>query len=418
MSAPPLHAWLNALLAVLRDGQDALLWAMHALGLTGELHGTPSWPLPWRIAGENLVVDQGLARQFAWMLGALLLTAACVLLALWWRRAWHWFAGVAVLGLVAAPWPAAGLWLAPAVPTSFARPAEAFSVASIARGRDVYTAQCASCHGADGRGEGPQAASLRLWPPTMASGLLARRADGELFWNVLYGMRDAQGITMPGFVGRIGDRDIWAALDYMRVLSASAGMTVGGSWPVPIALPDVAVRCGAPASATDSATREASTGRATAGARSLSDWRGTQRVRVFAVDATHPPPDEDPRFLTLLVTRDGRAPVAPAARRNVIAAVADCYTASPDAWRVYADIAGAAPDRLAGTQWLADRDGWLRAQAPAGDRGWADGGLLCTAAPVEPTPGSKSALPADALTAVLKRMDGDPVRYVKGGFVH
>ncbi len=418
MTSAPSHLWLNALLQALQFVQSAWLSTLYALGITDDSHGAPAWPWDVRIAGENLVIDVALARQFAWMLAAIAFALACVLLALFWRRAWRWLLVAGVGALAVAPWPSPSLWLTVAVPTSFHASPTGFTVESIARGARVYAAQCAACHGADGRGEGPLAATLHRWPPTMASALLSRRADGELFWHVLYGMRDDQGVTMPGFSARLSDREIWAALDYMRVLSASAGMAAGGSWPVPIALPSLPVKC------------------ATAPSRDIAAWRGNQRVRVVAVDAAHPPPFEDPRFLTLLIERNGLPPREASGIRKVVSqrsdrsdrapsanvttlfgARADCVADSPDAWPVFAQIAGVAASSLAGTEWLADRDGWLRALAPAGRRGWADGGLMCTTSTAA-SDGAPAALRADPLTATLRQMDDDPVRFVKGGFVH
>lgn len=418
MTSPPSHLWLNALLQALQFVQSAWLSTLYALGITDDSHGAPAWPWDVRIAGENLVIDVALARQFAWMLAAIAFALACALLALCWRRAWRWLLATAAGALALAPWPSPSLWLSAAVPTSFHTSPTGFTVESIARGSRVYAAQCVACHGSDGRGEGPLAATLHRWPPTMASALLSRRADGELFWHVLYGMRDAQGVTMPGFAGRLSDREIWAALDYMRVLSASAGMAAGGSWPVPIALPSVAVKC------------------ASGPIRNVAAWRGNQRVRVVAVDADHPPPFEDPRFLTLLVARNGPPTREASAIRKVAARPsdrgaaanannvtplfgtrADCVADSAEAWQVFAQIAGTSPSSLAGTEWLADRNGWLRALAPAGRRGWADGGLMCTTSTALSDPG-QAPLRADPLTATLRQMDDDPVRFVKGGFVH
>lgn len=418
MTSPPSHLWLNALLQALQFVQSTWLSALYALGITDDSHGAPAWPWAQRIAGENLVIDVALARQFAWMLAAIAFAIVCLLLTVCWRRAWRWLTAAAIGALVLAPWPSPQLWLTAAVPTSFHTSPTGFTVESIARGARIYAVQCAACHGTDGRGEGPLAATLRRWPPTMASALLSRRADGELFWHVLYGMRDDQGVTMPGFLGRLSDREVWAALDYMRVLSASAGMAAGGSWPVPIALPSVAVKC---------------TGRPD---RALDAWRGNQRVRVVAVDAAHPPPFEDPRCLTLLIRRDDASAAGPAAApvRKVatVATVttqrtpgdvtplfgtrADCVADAREAWQVFAQIAGASASGLAGTEWLVDRDGWLRALAPAGRRGWADGGLMCTTS-TSLQDGEKSSA-RDPLTATLREMDDDPVRFVKGGFVH
>ncbi|VVD83240.1 c-type cytochrome [Pandoraea anhela] len=411
MTSPPSHLWLNALLEALQFVQSTWLSALYALGITDDSHGAPSWPWASRIAGENLVIDVSLARQFAWMLAAIAFALLCLTIALFRRRAWRWLTAAAIGALALAPWPSPSLWLTAAVPTSFHTSPTGFTVQSIARGARVYAAQCAACHGADGRGEGPLAGTLRRWPPTMASALLSRRADGELFWHVLYGMRDEQGVTMPGFLGRLSDREVWAALDYMRVLSASAGMAAGGSWPVPIALPSVAVKC------------------ANGADRPVEAWRGRQRVRVVAVDAAHPPPFEDPRFLTLLIRSDtaqtptaGIRKVSAASERKpanvtpLFGTRADCIADSPEAWQVFAQIAGTSSSALAGTEWLADRDGWLRALAPAGRRGWADGGLMCTTTTA--LPDGDTTAPRDPLTATLRQMDDDPVRFVKGGFVH
>jgi hypothetical protein len=38
-----------------------------------------------------------------------------------------------------------------------------------------------------------------------------------------------------------------------------------------------------------------------------------------------------------------------------------CIAVTPAAWIAYAALAGVAPDKLAGTEFLVDPDGWLRA---------------------------------------------------------
>ena len=48
---------------------------------------------------------------------------------------------------------------------------------SVASGRDLFVAYCASCHGKDGKGKGPAAASLKTPPPDLTS--LAQRNDGK-----------------------------------------------------------------------------------------------------------------------------------------------------------------------------------------------------------------------------------------------
>lgn len=391
MNTPPPQLWLNALLAAIDHAQRGLLRLWHALGLTGDSHGQPAWPWARRVVGETLLIDLGLARQLLWCLAAIVVAVLAVGLSLAWKRRRLPVLAIGALALVIAPWPSASLVLGPAVPTSFHTSPTNFDVGTIARGEQVYAAHCAACHGADGRGEGPLAQTLTRWPPTIVSPLLGRRADGEMFWHVLDGMRDARGaITMPAFAGELDDRDTWAVLDYMRVLSARTGAIVFGSWPVPLRLPELTVQCGGDAP------------------RSLAAWRGAQRVRVVLADGLADGrrdtlPLEDPRFQTLVVTRDAQP------LRDVPQFRAACTAVSPAAWDVFAQIAGIeGKRRIEGTTLLSDRDGWLRARAAAGE----DAALLCKAGD-----GGGTGVRQD-LTALVLEMDAEPVRFVKGGFVH
>ncbi|HDV6327822.1 TPA: cytochrome C [Burkholderia cenocepacia] len=96
---------------------------------------------------------------------------------------------------------------------------------------------------------------------------------------------------------------------------------------------------------------------------------------------------------------------------------ANCVATTVDAWRAFATIAGVAPEALGGTQLLADRRGWLRARALPGSAGWSDADLLCrsdTAAARPSTPATRG----DALTALLLRVDREPVRDVQAGLPH
>lgn len=389
MSGPSPTVWLNALLGFLQWSQHGVLTLLHTLGLTGDVHGQPAWPWDVRIAGETLLIDLGQARQLGLTLIAVTLALLAALIAVLVRR-WRAVSfGVAAGLLVVAPWPSAVV-LSTAVPTAFHTSPTAFSLASIAQGTRVYNTACASCHGADGRGEGPLAATLTRWPPTVVGPLLGRHADGELFWHIAHGMRDAAGVTtMPAFSKRLSDADIWATLDYMKVLAASGGVRAGG-WPLPVAIPALSVRCGE------------------APPQPFATWRNGQRVRVVAIDAAsvNRIPLEDPRFQTLLITPDGTLPSPTRSFQ------ARCVAASPDAWTVFAAIAGDTPQAFSGTQLLADRNGWLRARGEPGTT-WSDADFLCTSAARE-----TAASNANGLDSLIARMDAEPVRYVKGGFIH
>ncbi|ABB11874.1 c-type cytochrome [Burkholderia lata] len=394
MNAPTFADWALMFLQGLYRAQIALAHVLHATGLTGDADGQAAWPWARRIALETLRIDAGLTRQLAFAAAAtaLAVVLACIALA---SRKWRVASVLAALAVAwFAPWPPSSLWLSPAVPTSFQRDPAPFSVSNVMRGAHLYAQHCVACHGTDGRGEGPLAATLSHWPPTFAGALLARRLDGELFWRVRHGTRDEHGAsTMPGFAATLGPQDTWAVLDYLKALAAGSGAQAEGAWPVPVPLPALDVRCGA------------------AAPQPLERWRAGQRVRIVALAPGATPPPEDARWQTLLVTARG-APVAQA----TAPARADCVASTPDAWLAFATIAGVAPDALGGTQLLADRRGWLRARALPGSAGWSDADLLCrsdaTARPAVP------AATGDPLTALLLRVDTEPVRDVQAGLPH
>jgi mono/diheme cytochrome c family protein len=374
--------WLNALIALLQALQLALLRVLGWLGLSDTSHGQPAWPWAWRLSGENLLIDLGQARRLGLTVAVLAWCALVLLLAVSWRRRrWPLLASVPLL-LLLAPWPDARVAWVPATPTSFHRSPSGFTVQSIAQGRALYAQHCVACHGTDGRGQGPLAAAQPVWPPNLSGPLLWRRADGDLLWHVLNGTRDRHGTpSMPAFGAVLRDDEAWALIDFMKAQAAGETLRATGAWALPVALPDAAVRCdGGPA-------------------RPLASWRG-QRVRIVAAGA---PPLEDPRLVTVWLR-----PAASAAPS------AGCVLEGDAAWAAFSQVAGSAT--LAGAELLADRDGWLRALGRPGQAGWSDDDLLCR---TEIAPrAADAAAPTDGLEALIRRMDAQPVRFVKGGFVH
>ena len=385
--------WLNALIGLLQGAQVALLQALAALGLVGASHGQPAWPWALKLSGENLLIDLGQARRLAASLVVGALVVVLLLLAMVWRRRRVALFVTVPLLLAMAPWPDARvIWVA-ATPASFHDSPSGFTVQSIAQGRALYAQHCVGCHGADGRGQGASADARSMSPPNLAGPLLWRRADGDLLWHVMHGMRARDGAqTMPAFGGRLRADEAWALIDFMKAQAAGETLRATGVWALPAALPDVAVRCDGQLP------------------RRLVSWRG-QRVRIVAQDdapADPQAPLEDPRLVTVRL-----APQAQAASRDGAGCVVDASEA-PDAWAAFALVTGAST--LAGTTLIADRDGWLRARSEPGQAGWSDDDLLCRT-DTAPRVASPVAV-ADGLGALIARMDAQPVRFVKGGFAH
>jgi mono/diheme cytochrome c family protein len=83
---------------------------------------------------------------------------------------------------------------------------------SLADGRAVYVANCAACHGADARGDGPAAGAFQ---PPPADLLLAvrMRPPGLLFQAVTDGLR-----RMPAFGPTLSAAERWDVINYLESL--------------------------------------------------------------------------------------------------------------------------------------------------------------------------------------------------------
>lgn len=390
--------WLASLLEGLQVAQQGLRVLLHAVGLTSEVHGQPVWPFAQRVAAEMLVVDAGHARRVLLSLlcvGAALLTLA---VSAAWRRGRKPLWGLAAAMVVFAPWPQSHLLLTPAVATSLHQSPTGFTAQGIVRGQAVYQQHCVRCHGANANGEGPDAAQLAMWPPTLNGALLWKRLDGELFWRVRHGMQSRSGTqTMPGFdTTQLTDAQVWEVLDYLQTHAAGQMLRESGTWDRPVRLPDVAVLCRQGRQHT---------------ARSLMG----QRLRVVLPGTGSPLPADDPRLVSLLVAPPG--PAAPTAQQ---AADAECLTNDAAAPLALALVLGVPASELPGHQLIADRAGWLRARGQPGKAAWSEDDLVCRTAPGATAPPASAATNAagDGLQALIRRMDAEPVRLLRSGFPH
>jgi len=115
--------------------------------------------------------------------------------------------------------------------------AEAQQAGDAELGRRVYEARCASCHGRDGKGNGPGAAFLDPKPRDFTRGLYKIRStpsgqvptDRDLFRVITEGM---PGTSMPGWAV-LPERQRWALVAYLKTLSDA----FKGEPPKPVELP-------------------------------------------------------------------------------------------------------------------------------------------------------------------------------------
>jgi high-affinity iron transporter len=90
------------------------------------------------------------------------------------------------------------------------------SAPSLERGRQVYQATCASCHGVTGRGDGPQAAGLTPKPANLADpDSLWRVSPLDFYRRITVG---TAGTAMPPYEHALSAEDRWAVALYASVL--------------------------------------------------------------------------------------------------------------------------------------------------------------------------------------------------------
>lgn len=381
---------LNALLHLLHKAQMGLRALWHALGLSPEVHGQAAWPFAQRLAGELLVQETGHARRV--VLALLSGLAIVLLLGLSWRwqRARTALWALTAMLLLLTPWPEARLLFTPAVPTSLHLSPSQFTANGIVRGQALYQQHCLRCHGSDGRGEGPDAEHLPMWPPNFSGALLWRRLEGELFWRVRHGLHNRHGQqTMPGFALSLNDTQIWELLDFLHAQAAGQTLKEAGVWLSPIRLPNANVRCRQGHHDT------------------LRSMTG-QRLRLVLTDGTTPAVAEDPRLVTVLV--------APSAA-TLVQADPECHSSTPQMTDALALVLGVPTTEVVGYQLMVDRQGWLRVRGKPGQTGWSENDLVCrsnTTAATAPA----NASTGDGLENLIRRMDAEPVRLLRGGIPH
>lgn len=100
---------------------------------------------------------------------------------------------------------------------------------SLARGAEIYTARCATCHGDGGMGDGPAGQALDPAPAAIAH-TSQQMADDYLYWRISEG-GTSFNTAMPAW-GTLEEETRWDLINYMRALgngTVEPGSGVGGA---------------------------------------------------------------------------------------------------------------------------------------------------------------------------------------------
>ena len=165
--------------------------ASHAPGT----HEQPVWPFPWRPSLDALYEPLLQQEVITALIAAIGAVAIAVIGLLWRRIRWPALAASVIILVLAVPH--LDLLFVEAFPTSFYTSPTEFAATAIVHGGKLFAANCTTCHGADGQGDGPAAQSLPIRPADLTAEHLWAHSDGEMYWYISHGFEAPQGgITM------------------------------------------------------------------------------------------------------------------------------------------------------------------------------------------------------------------------------
>ena len=128
-------------------------------------------------------------------------------------QAWMALALGAVMTLDgAAPAQAQAPWEAPAAEKAKKNPSPS-DAKTVEQGKKVAQINCASCHGAMGKGDGVASAGLSPKPADWTSKTVQAESDGEIFWKISTGRG-----AMPSWK-HLPEAERWALVRYIRSLA-------------------------------------------------------------------------------------------------------------------------------------------------------------------------------------------------------
>jgi putative copper export protein/mono/diheme cytochrome c family protein len=320
---------------------------------TPGIHDQPVWPFAWR-PSLDAFADPDLRRELIFALLAIVAAIVMAATGLIWRLA-RWPALALSVVILAVAVPYLDLLFVVAYPTSFFTSPTEFAATAIVHGAKLFAANCVTCHGAEGRGDGPAARSLPLRAADLTAEHFWAHSDGELYWYISHGFRAEDGaVAMPGYAGVLSNGARWDLIDYLRARNAGESMRKSRQWLHPLPVPQFDAEC------TDGRTID----------RDDLHGRVLHIIAASGDELAEPTSPANADATTIFVAR--HPPATPS--RSA------CIASEPETWTALAIILGQSPDALAGSQILVDQNAWLRAAWRPGDPGdWTNPQSLTTA---------------------------------------
>ncbi len=96
--------------------------------------------------------------------------------------------------------------------------------AAIKAGKEVWSAQCKSCHGAKGLGDGTKAEKIDISCGDFSKTEIQNLSDGALYWKITEGRK-----PMPSFAEKLSDTERWQVVAYVRTLKKGGAATTNST---------------------------------------------------------------------------------------------------------------------------------------------------------------------------------------------
>ena len=94
-----------------------------------------------------------------------------------------------------------------------------FNIASIKRGKQLFTIHCVSCHGVDGRGDTEMREFLKTPPSDLSDDQWAYGDSEHAIFDVIKVGRTAR--DMPAFSEKLSDERTWQIVGYIKYLGGA-----------------------------------------------------------------------------------------------------------------------------------------------------------------------------------------------------
>jgi mono/diheme cytochrome c family protein len=132
---------------------------------------------------------------------------------------------VALCGILAGA--AGGLWIGVSRTPAASKPAAPGyhpDKVAVASGKQLYAQYCATCHGAEGKGDGEAGAGLPIKPQDLTAGLIMNPLPDHMLHQAIAVGPQSIGLSnlMPPFSPQLSDRQISDIIVYIRTLAVPA----------------------------------------------------------------------------------------------------------------------------------------------------------------------------------------------------